>query len=515
MKKMRHLLPLGGLVLLMLCVSIPLSGNRAHAKPGDPYSADKAIAYANSCFKKKGKSYKVNYSKKYGKDLCAGYVSQCLKEGGLPMDSTWYWKSKKKTSLTWRVSTMLFSYLKKSGYKVIHSPSASQVKPGDIIFYWTNGGWGHCAICVDKTAAGTPRINAFNDPHYHFSYWTLGYKTCVISMESKTETPTLTQTAISGGKRVSLSCPTEGADIYYTIDGKTPTKNATKYTKPFIVKKNTKVQAIAMFGNYKNSDVLSRFIDTKKVVENGIYYIHVSTSKNKVLGVPDNNLQESATLQLMNSNSEYNRKFSVTYKGNGFYTLSLLHSGHALTEEDAVGKVHTNGTPTQKKALGNSLGLWRITYLNSGGMRITNAKTARHLSIGQSCQVGNVAYTSNTAEQAGQLWKFRKTSRSMLRLDHCVAPGNLKKKSAFVFSGTVSSNFKIQRVTVSIINKTGKTVASASATPKSKSYSIKKLSGKIRFGKLKKGTYRFRIQAMDAAKQEKMLINKVFRVKKK
>lgn len=512
---MTHLLHLGALILTMLCVSISFSGNRADAKPGDSYSADKAIAYANSCFKKKGKSYKVHYSKKYGKDLCAGYVSQCLKEGGLPMDSTWYWKSKKKTSLTWRVSKMLFSYLKKSGYKVIYSPSASQVKPGDIIFYWTHGGWGHCAICVDKTKAGTPRINAFNDPHYHFSYWTLGYKTCVISMESKTETPTLTQTMVNGGKRISLSCPTEGADIYYTTDGKTPTKKSMKYTKPFTVTKNTKVNAVAMFQNYRNSDILSRFIDTKKVVENGIYYIHVSTSKNKVLGVPNNNLQENAPLQLMNSNSEYNRKFSVTYKGNGYYALSLLHSGHALTEEDTAGNGLKNGTPTQQKPSGNSLGLWRITYLKSGGMRITNAKTSRHLSVGQACKVGNAAYTSDKAEQAGQFWKFKKTSRSMLALDHCVAPGNLKKKSPFVFSGTVSSNYKIQKVTVSIINKAGKTVASASAAPKTKSYSIRKLSGKIYFGKLKKGTYHFRINAVDATKQEKMLINKSFHVKSK
>ena len=103
----------------------------------------------------------------------------------------------------------------------------------------------------------------------------------------------------------------------------------------------------------------------------------------------------------------------------------------------------------------------------------------------------------------------------MLTLDHCVAPRNLKKKSAFVFSGTVSSNYKIQKVTVSILNKRGKTVVSASAAPKAKSYSVKKLSGKIRFGKLKKGTYRFRIHAVDATKQEKILINKVFYIKRK
>lgn len=512
MKKMKHLLCIGGVILFALFISIHFTGNCADARPGDSYSSKKAIAYANSCFKKKGKSYKVCYSKKYGKDLCAGYVSQCLKEGGLSMDSTWYWKSKKKTSLTWRVSKMLFSYLKKSGYKVIYSPSASQVKPGDIIFYWTNGGWGHCAICVDKTAEGVPRINAYNDPHYHFSYWTLGYKTCVISMESKAETPTLTQTSISGGKRISLSCETKGASIYYTINGKTPTKASTRYTKPFVVNKNTTVKAVATYNSYKNSNLLSKYIDTKKVIDNGIYFIHTSTSQSKVLGVPGSNLLENASLQLMNSNSEYNRKFSVTYKGNGYYTFSLLHSGHALTEE---AKKNTTGIPRQKKYTGDSLGLWRISYIKPGQFRITNAKTDRHLSIGKTIQTGKTIYTSSTAEQTGQLWNFKKTSRSQLALDHCVAPGNLKKKTGFVFYGTVSSNYKIQSVTVSILNKSGKTVASASASPKAKTYSIRKLSGKIYFGKLKTGTYRFRITATDAAKQEKILINKKFKVKKK
>lgn len=515
MKKMKHLLRFGGVVLFALFISISFSENFADAKPGDSYSAEKAIAYADSCFKKKGNSYKVHYSKKYGKDLCAGYVSQCLKEGGLPMDSTWYWKSKKKTSLTWRVSKMLFSYLKKSGYKVIYSPSASQVKPGDIIFYWTNGGWGHCSICVAKKADGTPRINSFNDAHYHFSYWTLGYKTCVISMENKVETPTLTQTTINGGKRISLSCDTDNATIYYTTNGKTPTKKANRYTKPFIVNKNTTVKAVATYHNYKNSNTLSKFIDTKKVIENGIYYIHTSHSKNKVLGVPGNSLLENATLQLMNSNSEYNRKFSVTYKGNGYYTLFLLHSGHALTDELITNKNKKNGTPVQKKFNQTPLGLWRISFMKAGCLRITNAKTGRHLSIGKTIQTGNPAYTSSTTENVGQLWNFKKTSRSKLVLKHCIAPRHLKKKSSFVFSGTISSNYKIQSVTVSILNKAKKTVASASASPRKKTYSIRKLSGKIYFGKLKTGTYRFQITATDTTKQKKMLMNKSFKVKKR
>jgi len=44
---------------------------------------------------------------------------------------------------------------------------------------------------------------------------------------------------------VSLSCLTEGATIYYTIDGNNPTTASTKYTEPFEISKATTVKAIA------------------------------------------------------------------------------------------------------------------------------------------------------------------------------------------------------------------------------------------------------------------------------
>lgn len=270
-----------------------------------------------------------------------------------------------------------------------------------------------------------------------------------------------------------------------------------------------------MYGDYQNSDVLSKYIDMKKVIEGGIYYIHTSSSANKVLGIPDNNTQENISPRLMNSNTEHSRKFSIIYKGSGCYELAFLHSGHALADQSSAVKSDANGTPTQKKWTGSSLELWRITCLKSGGFRITNVKTKRHLSIGSRIAAGKTAYTSVKQEKTGQFWNFKKTSRSMLKLDHCVAPDTLKKKSPFIFSGTISSNYTIQKVTVSIVNKAGKTVAAASAAPKAKSYSIKKLSDKISFGKLKTGTYFFRITAVDSAKQGKTLINKIFHVKSK
>ncbi len=57
----------------------------------------------------------------------------------------------------------------------------------------------------------------------------------------------------SGSVKVSLKSTTPGAKIYYTTNGKTPTKRSTRYKKPFTLKKNTTVKAFAVAAGYKNS----------------------------------------------------------------------------------------------------------------------------------------------------------------------------------------------------------------------------------------------------------------------
>ena len=48
---------------------------------------------------------------------------------------------------------------------------------------------------------------------------------------------------------VSISCATEGASIYYTTDGSTPTASSTLYTEPFTVTQSCIVKAIAKKGD--------------------------------------------------------------------------------------------------------------------------------------------------------------------------------------------------------------------------------------------------------------------------
>ena len=55
---------------------------------------------------------------------------------------------------------------------------------------------------------------------------------------------------------VTISCATDGAEIYYTIDGSTPQKeNGTKYTAPFTIADTTTVKTIAIGGPFKSEVV--------------------------------------------------------------------------------------------------------------------------------------------------------------------------------------------------------------------------------------------------------------------
>ena len=101
---------------------------------------------------------------------------------------------------------------------------------------------------------------------------------------------------------------------------------------------------------------------------------------------------------------------------------------------------------------------------------------------------------------------------STLRIKSVRAPSSIKKGRSYTIKGTVKSNKKIKKVTVRILDVNGNVKLSASKKPNSKSFSIKKLDKKIKFKKLKKGSYTYQIIAKDSV-QELMLVNKQFIVR--
>ncbi len=60
-----------------------------------------------------------------------------------------------------------------------------------------------------------------------------------------------------GAVTVGITCDTPGADIYYTLDGTTPTDLSPLYTQALVIKSTTKIMAIGMMDQLVASDVIS------------------------------------------------------------------------------------------------------------------------------------------------------------------------------------------------------------------------------------------------------------------
>ena len=518
---------------LLLTAALLFSVSTAKAKPGDDYSPEKAVAYADSCFKLENGKYTPNPSEKYGRELCAGYVSQCLREGGMSEDSSWYWKGIGKTPDAWRISTALYSYLKNCGYQIIDSPTTAEVNAGDVIFYYTGKGWGHCAICVGKNSEGTPLINAYNNPHCHYSNWHLYYnKVCVVSMGSRTQMPEIAESALEKGKEITLSCATSDSTIYYTTNGKNPTKNSTMYKKPFTLKKSSEVRAFAVSKTKSDSKITSSYINTERVLSDGEYQIFPSTDHEKALGISSR--KENTVIKLTGKSEKYNQKFSLSYIENGYYTITLLQSGLALTEVKQTGGGADDSTATdsfntnvvsvnvekvtysicQKKADGKKHQQWKIVCTGKNKFTLQNADTSHFLTLEQGLSSNEITYPAEKNIQQVQEFTFSPTLKSEITLIDETVPEKLTSGSPFVIYGNLISNYNLTSVSIIIKNSEKKAVASTSDKPKKKTYDLFTLSPNIKFGKLSAGTYYFIVKAKDSAGQTKTLVNKTFKVVK-
>jgi len=71
-------------------------------------------------------------------------------------------------------------------------------------------------------------------------------------------TPVLSAaSSFTGTKSITITCATDGASIYYTTDGSTPTVSSTPYTAAFTISATTTVKAIAVKGGMTDSEVVS------------------------------------------------------------------------------------------------------------------------------------------------------------------------------------------------------------------------------------------------------------------
>ena len=62
---------------------------------------------------------------------------------------------------------------------------------------------------------------------------------------------------VTSGTKVTLACSTNGATIYYTTDGTTPSSSSTEYTAQITISATTTIKAIAIKDGMNDSSVIS------------------------------------------------------------------------------------------------------------------------------------------------------------------------------------------------------------------------------------------------------------------
>lgn len=105
-----------------------------------------------------------------------------------------------------------------------------------------------------------------------------------------------------------------------------------------------------------------------------------------------------------------------------------------------------------------------------------------------------------------------KKAASTLTITGATAPATLKKGDSFSLYGEIDSNYIIKSVDVEIADSKGNIVIAENAMPDDWFFDIHSMDSRIRFGKLAKGNYTYRITAADE-KKTLILLEKDFKVK--
>lgn len=178
----------------------------------------------------------------------------------------------------------------------------------------------------------------------------------------------------AAGKTIKLTASRSDADIYYTLDGSTPTTNSTRYTGPITLNKSVTLKAIATGSNYDASDVLTRqYTITSLVVKD--YWSE--TEEQTPFFIPSVTFSKAVSKNVACSNVKL-QKGNTTVSGQSivqdgilyFVPDSQLDVGNykLIIPESAV--MDANGEPNLKLEMNLKIGsgVERVTMIYGGDL---------------------------------------------------------------------------------------------------------------------------------------------------
>ena len=203
----------------------------------------------------------------------------------------------------------------------LETAGESAMVPGYNGFYITN-------------ATTTNRGFALNNNHNYGAYATSnnngsGYN-FYLDFFVKTEggeppvptvaTPTFTPEAGTyyEEQSVSIACATEGATIYYTLDGSDPSENSLVYSAPLDINQTTTIKAIAMKEGYNNSSIA----EATYTIQIGVVTIFNQDWEGEMNGWTFVNVEGEMTWNI------------ASYQGNHYAYANGFSSGSAHANED-------------------------------------------------------------------------------------------------------------------------------------------------------------------------------------
>ena len=113
---------------------------------------------------------------------------------------------------------------------------------------YVNGTWTGNANEVTFTIGGT-------SGHRRIASFTISYSTAAATVATPTFNPASGTEFGDEGLQVSITCATEGVDIYYTLEGSEPDDESISYSGPISLTETTTIKAIAYDGDDNNSAV--------------------------------------------------------------------------------------------------------------------------------------------------------------------------------------------------------------------------------------------------------------------
>ena len=108
------------------------------------------------------------------------------------------------------------------------------------------------------TVDSTGKISAVAKGQAKITVKVSGYtQTCAVTVADVVKAPKASETSgeVAKNTQITLTSETEGAVIYYTLDGTDPTVKSTKYTAPIQITRETTIRAIAAKSGYLDSEI--------------------------------------------------------------------------------------------------------------------------------------------------------------------------------------------------------------------------------------------------------------------